>query len=235
MWKHITICTNFPNSARCNIEASVVPATAKAVNSRQEVDSLMYLRTLFPRAALFCITLHVCLAPLGISAREAGWVPLEKYSGPLLLPKKASPHPLPVKPPVKPPAVKRGPDSSVYEGQPPVTEKELLAFVDILPQFRTWTQTQHEEAHPVLRSGRADFLFSNRAGDWVRDHGWDAPRFFCIMGKMAAALVIVEEGNDMQGTRPADMPDVTPQELSLARKHLGALLKVSFQPAPIRQ
>ena len=100
--------------------------------------------------------------------------------------------------------------------------------------FRS-AHSQKEDAHPTLRNGQADFLFSPRAGDWVKEHGWDAPRFFCVMGKMAAALVIVEEGNDMQGTRPADMPPVAPQELSLARKHLGSLLKVSYQGGAVRQ
>lgn len=166
-------------------------------------------------------------------------MPVEKYSSPLLEGKSVVKATKTLTPSAKTAEsesrARHGKHSSVYEGQPPVTEKELLAFVDILPQFRLWTQLQHEEAHPILKSGRADFLFSSRAGEWVREHGWDASRFFCVMGKMAAALVIVEEGNDMQGTRPPDMPDVAPQELSLARKHLGALLKVSYLASPISQ
>ena len=53
------------------------------------------------------------------------------------------------------------------------------------------------------------------------------------MGRMAAALVIVEEGNDIPGTRPADMPTVSKSELELARRHLGVLLKIGGQPPPI--
>lgn len=172
----------------------------------------------------------------GVGAREAGWVPMEKYNSPLLKGGEAVPvrkntgdKKAAANKKVQNQTVKRTANSSVYEGQPPVTEKEILAFVDLLPQFRRWAKSQKEEAHPTLRNGQADFLFSPKAGEWVKEHGWDAPRFFCVMGKMAAALVIVEEGNDMQGTRPADMPAVVPQELSLARKHLGSLLKVSCQ------
>ena len=55
------------------------------------------------------------------------------------------------------------------------------------------------------------------------------------MGKMAAAMVIVEEGNDMQGMRPQDMPPVTPSELDLARRHMGELLKAGGPPQPINK
>ena len=49
-----------------------------------------------------------------------------------------------------------------------------------------------------------------------------------VTGKMAAALVIVEDGNDLQA-RPKDMPVVDKSEVVLARKHLGSLLKVSMR------
>ena len=44
---------------------------------------------------------------------------------------------------------------------------------------------------------------------------------------MAAALVIVEDGNDLQA-RPKDMPVVDKSEVELARKLLGRLLNVSM-------
>ena len=103
--------------------------------------------------------------------------------------------------------------TTVYDGQGPVEEKELLRFLDVLPQFRNWARENRIEAHPVAR--------------WVEAKGWDARRFFCVMGRMAAALVIVEEGNDLQ-VRPKDMPVVDKAEVELARKHLGSLLKVSM-------
>ncbi|MDE5879781.1 MAG: hypothetical protein K2G99_07165 [Desulfovibrio sp.] len=115
-----------------------------------------------------------------------------------------------------------------------VTEKELLAFAELLPRFRAWARDGHEEAHPVVRAGKADFLYSPRAAEWVTAQGWQPARFFCVMGRLAAALVIVEEGNDMHGTRPADMPSVSNEELELTRRHLGTLLTAGGDAPPIR-
>ncbi|MDO5483279.1 MAG: serine/threonine protein phosphatase [Desulfovibrionaceae bacterium] len=130
-----------------------------------------------------------------------------------------------------------GPKSNVvtvYDRQAPVTEKELLAFLDVLPRFRAWAHENREEAHPVLRNGKADFLYSEQAAIWVKSQGWEPVRFFCVMGRMAAAMVIVEEGNDMRGTRPPDMPGVSQKELDLARRHMGAMLKAGGHAPPIR-
>ena len=123
----------------------------------------------------------------------------------------------------------------MYENHPPVTDKELVGFLEILPRFRAWAKEHKEEAHPVLRNGKADFLYSPQAAEWVRAQGWDPVRFFCVMGRMAAALVIVEEGNDMSGTRPRDMPGVTEEELALARRHLGTMLKAGGNAPPINR
>ncbi|MBQ3058783.1 MAG: serine/threonine protein phosphatase [Desulfovibrio sp.] len=123
---------------------------------------------------------------------------------------------------------------SVYDRQAPVSEKELLAFLEILPRFRVWARENNEEAHPILRNGKADFLYSEKAGQWVSAQGWQVARFFCVMGRMAAAMVIVEEGNDMRGTRPRDMPDVSKQELELAKRHMGAMLTAGGHAPPIR-
>lgn len=127
------------------------------------------------------------------------------------------------------------PAPTVYDNQPPVTDKELIDFLEILPRFRAWAKENKEEAHPVLRNGKADFLFSPQAAAWVKAQGWDPLRFFTVMGRMAAALVIVEEGNDMSGTRPRDMPGVTEEELALARRHLGAMLKAGSDAPPINR
>ena len=129
---------------------------------------------------------------------------------------------------------------SVYDKQPPVTEKEVLGFVELLPRFRQWARDNKEEAHPVRRKGRPDFLYSPEAAAWVKNEGWDPRRFFCVMGRMAAAVTILAEGNDMP-TRPGDMPAVSSGELELARVHMGSLLKagasagagdVSLPPRP---
>lgn len=130
---------------------------------------------------------------------------------------------------------KAPPAPTVYDNQPPVTDKELTGFLEILPRFRAWAKENKEEAHPVLRNGKADFLFSPQAAEWVKAQGWDPLRFFSVMGRMAAALVIVEEGNDMSGTRPRDMPGVTEEELALARRHLGAMLKAGGDAPPINR
>lgn len=130
---------------------------------------------------------------------------------------------------------KPAPALTVYDNQPPVTDKELIGFLEILPRFRAWAKVNKEEAHPVLRNGRADFLYSPQAAEWVKAQGWDPLRFFSVMGRMAAALVIVEEGNDMSGTRPRDMPSVTEEELALARRHLGTMLKAGSDAPPINR
>lgn len=122
---------------------------------------------------------------------------------------------------------------SVYDKQPDVTEKELLQFLDLLPPFRQWTRAEKEEAHPILRKGKADFLYSDKAAQWVKEKGWDARRFFCVMGRMAAALVMVEEGGNSMA-RPKDMPEVSKAELELARKHLGSILKASMDNAQVQ-
>lgn len=124
-----------------------------------------------------------------------------------------------------PASAKKAAGDTVYDNQPPVTDKELMSFLEILPRFRAWAGENKEEARPLLRNGKADFLYSPKAAEWVRAQGWDPVRFFCVMGRMAASLVIVAEGNDMKGTRPTDMPSVTEAELALARRHLGEMLK----------
>ncbi len=123
--------------------------------------------------------------------------------------------------------------TSVYDSQPVVTEKELLQFLDLLPRFRAWAKRSNEQAHPILRNGKADFLYSAKAAAWVQTHNWDPVRFFCVMGRMAAALSIVEEGNDMRRAR--DMPKVADEELALARRHLGTMLKAGGDVPPIEQ
>ncbi len=127
------------------------------------------------------------------------------------------------------------PKVNVYEKQPQVTDKELLDFLELLPQFRAWAKSNNEEAHPILRNGKADFLYSPNAAAWVQEHKWNPVRFFCVMGRMAAALSIVEEGNDMSGSRSKDMPEVSDGELALARRHLGTMLKAGGDAPPINK
>ncbi|MBQ7608960.1 MAG: serine/threonine protein phosphatase [Desulfovibrionaceae bacterium] len=121
---------------------------------------------------------------------------------------------------------------TVYDKQAQVTEGELKRFLVLLPEFRAWASANHEEAHPSLTRGQPDFKYSAAAAKWIQNKGWDARRFFCVMGRMAAALVVVEEGNDFKGTRPPDMPSVGPKEVDLARTHLAELLQAGGETAP---
>lgn len=124
---------------------------------------------------------------------------------------------------------------NVYAGQTPLTEAEVNGFLALLPRFRSWARLSQEEAHPILKDGRPDFFYSPKSAQWVQAQGWEPRRFFCVMGKLAAALVIVEEGNDFKGTRPADMPAVNTEELNLARRHLGELLRAGESTAAIHE
>lgn len=179
-------------------------------------------------------------------AREAGWVPIPQNQEFSPTPKKPTPTVKNIKKAasgkknitsqqktVAP--VPTNPNATVYDSQPLVKENEVRVFLDLLPEFRAWTRKNGEEAHPVVnRDGRPDFFYSPAAARWVTEHNFEPTRFFCVMGRMAAGLVIVEEGNDFKGTRPADMPEVAPQELELVRRHLGSLLTAGGPPQPLK-
>ncbi len=118
---------------------------------------------------------------------------------------------------------------TVYDGQPEYTEDELLRFASTLPAFRTWCRQKGEQPHPSLRGGRPDFVYSAAAADWARFHGWDDKRFFCVMGRSAAALAQIMGREEGGGGTPVfrDMPQVSRQELELAQRHLGELLRAA--------
>lgn len=126
----------------------------------------------------------------------------------------------------QPSAKKATPRGSVYADQPEFTEQELMRFAKLLPDFRKWCHAQGEKAHPAVRKGKADFVYSEAAAGWARSHGWDDRRFFCVMGRSAAALATIMAEEDKK--KPAhykDMPKVSQKELDLVRLHLGELLK----------
>lgn len=189
-----------------------------------------------PMKARYLIYLSLIVCPLypvdDPGAREAGWVRIDSPKE-IARQRAAETPKRSVKKGENP---KRGKeDKTVYDNQPPVTEKEINAFVAILPSFRAWARQNGENAHPMLNArGEPDFLYSGNAAKWVREHEFDPTRFFCIMGRMAAGIVIVEEGNDLNGTRPADMPPVAKEELGLVRKHMGSLLRAGGPAQPIK-
>ncbi len=119
---------------------------------------------------------------------------------------------------------------NVYESQPPMTDKELVSFIQTLPQFRTWAIAQKEQAHPQMVGGKPDFVYSDAAKNWVQAKGWEPRRFFSVMGKAAAALYIVSEGS-----RQNDMPEVSQAELDLVQKYLTQLLEAGKSSAPMKQ
>lgn len=113
---------------------------------------------------------------------------------------------------------------NVYENQPDFTEEELLRFIRHLPDFRTWMHQQGEKAYPVVKKGKPDFYYSPAAAEWVEYRSWDARRFFCVMGRSAAALVLVSEGEQAKKLY-RDMPKPSKAECELVQKHMGELLK----------
>ncbi len=115
-------------------------------------------------------------------------------------------------------------DVNVYENQPDFTEEELLRFIRHLPDFRAWMRQQNEKAYPIVKKGKPDFHYAPAAAQWVEFRGWDARRFFCIMGKSAAALVLVSEGEQAKKLY-RDMPRPSKAECELVQKHMGELLK----------
>ena len=113
---------------------------------------------------------------------------------------------------------------NVYENQPDFTEEKLMRFIRHLPDFRTWMRKHNEKAYPIVKKGKPDFHYSPAAAEWVTFRSWDARRFFCIMGRSAAALVLVSEG-EQEKKLYRDMPRPSKAECELVQKHMGELLK----------
>lgn len=115
--------------------------------------------------------------------------------------------------------------------QPPFTPAELDKLIDDLPRFRAWVKANGEKVHPVLAtSGKPSFLYSPKTAAQVEQLGWEPGRFFCVMGRAAAALAIIEQGADLTSSPPADMPRVSPAEMDAVRHNLTGLLQASSRP-----
>ena len=187
-------------------------------------------------AGMACAIALSCFSAGEIQARQSGWVTAPQTVDPAL--KKLTPGRSKSAKSRKTPAPATEEsrlDKTVYENQAPVTEAELNRFIELLPQFRAWARQNNEDAHPIVDgNNKPDFAFSANAAKWVSQRGIQPARFFCIMGRTAAGLVIVEEGNDYKGTRPADMPPVAESELELVRKHLGEILQAGGPGQPIK-
>lgn len=114
-----------------------------------------------------------------------------------------------------------------FYDQPPFDNAELTRFIDDFPRFRDWVKRAGEAPHPsVGADGLPGFEYSAAAVAELERMGWMPERFFCIMGRSAAALADIEEGDALAGAnRPADMPQVTPAETELVRRQLASLLR----------
>lgn len=122
------------------------------------------------------------------------------------------------------------PAAELY-AQPPFTSQELTQFINDLPQFRAWLVAHHEKAHPILSaSGKPGFLYSPLAAQEATRLGWKPERFFCVMGRAAAALAIIEQGAAITTAPPPEMPSVHAKELEFVRTHLASLLQAIAQP-----
>ena len=114
----------------------------------------------------------------------------------------------------------------------PFSEKELNQFIADLPRFRAWIKTNKEKAHPIVNeAGEPDFLYSKNAAGYIEAAGWKPERFFCIMGRAAAAVAIIQQGDAITKEPPIEMPNVSDDELDVVRRNLPGLLK-AISPAP---
>jgi hypothetical protein len=130
-------------------------------------------------------------------------------------------------------AATRAPAPDVY-AQDAYTEKELVRFIESMPHFLAWVRASKAKTHPVVNAaGKPDFVYPPEAAARAQELGWEPRRFFCLLGRTAAALYLVGEGTDLTHALPPDMPTVTETEMALVRKHLAALLRAGAGgPAP---
>ena len=117
------------------------------------------------------------------------------------------------------------PAPDVY-AQDAYTEKELVRFMESMPHFLAWVREHKAKVHPVVNAaGKPDFVYTPEVAARARELGWEPRRFFCLLGRTAAALYLVSEGTDFMDALPPDMPTVTDAEMALVRKHLASLLR----------
>ena len=204
MWNLIIIWNCFRASVRCNIKTLARPSPTL---SPARIPRFLRAGVLF-----FCLLVPALALAAGTSVGH-----------------NASTRRSAAKIEARPPAVKTG--QSIYE-QPPFTEKELTDFMEVLPRFLLWARG-NKAAYPIINEvGKPDFFHTPAAAAKIQEFGRDPKRFFCLLGRTAAALYLVEEGSDLTGDLPEDMPPVTREELALVRKHLTSLLRAGAEGPP---
>ena len=113
----------------------------------------------------------------------------------------------------------------------------LLLLLTVLPASAETLYNQppfSEKAHPIVNeAGEPDFLYSENAAGYIEAAGWKPERFFCIMGRAAAAVAIIQQGDAITKEPPVEMPNVSDDELDVVRRNLPGLLKaISPTPTP---
>ena len=112
--------------------------------------------------------------------------------------------------------------------QPPFTKAELTKFIDDLPRFRDWLRANKETAHPdLMPDDKPGFVYSAKAAAHAESLGWQAERFFCVMGRAAAAVAWIERGPAVKTAPPRDMPKVAPEEMEAVQENLTDLLRAA--------
>lgn len=118
-----------------------------------------------------------------------------------------------------------------FYAQPPMAEAELARFIDSFPAFKAWSRTTGDRPAPSLdASGNPGFTWSEGAAAKARELGWQPERFFFVLGKAAACLAVIENGEDYSAkARPPDMPPVSKEEVAAVQRHLVSLLRTTSE------
>lgn len=118
-----------------------------------------------------------------------------------------------------------------FYAQPPMSEAELARFIDSFPAFKAWSRKTGDRPAPSLdASGNPAFTWSEGAAAKARELGWQPERFFFVLGKAAACLAVIENGEDYSAkARPPDMPSVSKEEVAAVQRHLVSLLRTTSE------
>lgn len=118
-----------------------------------------------------------------------------------------------------------------FYSQPPMSEPELMRFIDTFPKFREWSRTSGDRPAPMTDgAGNPSFTWSEAAAAKVTALGWQPDRFFFVLGKAAACLAVIENGATYKDAgRPPDMPPVTDGEIAIVQRNLVSLLRVTSE------
>ena len=122
--------------------------------------------------------------------------------------------------------------ASLYD-QPPFSETELHQFAVDFPPFRAWCAAHGEQPEAVVNEkGEPGIVYSPQAAAYLRAAGWRPERFFCVFGRVAAAVAVVGQEGRITEPMPLEMPGVSGDEIDLVRRNLQELLTIRNQNPP---